>query len=214
MVFITQAGMATFTVIGKGQSAYQHGRLMCTTACMCMAVSFLSRQILPFSVDMHRIAQQMGYIMQLASSCHAGKGMISAAEALKEINLDRLGLKVREFVTFFPSNPGVCEESEPFFVPWNSVVQSIIGTASKEKAVAALITCNGHTVCIMVQENTGGTCFFDPMPGMLLVCNSGSSDIIHKKRQFDVMDMVRDSLVISATDSVNKQFDVTVMCKA
>jgi len=185
--------------VGKGQLAYKNGRLMCTTACMCMAVSFLSGRIGPFSQDRGRLIREIGYVMQLASSGHKGRGMISAGEAMQGIRLDRLGLRMHEFVTIYPACPGRDDE---FFIPWDGVVGRIVQMTPMQSAATALFTCNSHTVCIMVHEDRQRACFFDPMQGKLVL--SGISSI---------MEIVRESLVASMEDAGPQQFDVTLICK-
>lgn len=210
--------MKTFLSEGQLSPLYRpSGTYMCTTACLHFAVACICGRIQTSDCqDAITRRNEIEHIMTLASKSHAGRGMISAFEAVRRMDAERLGLSVQEISCFFhPTGRRRTWERDIQSTPIQDL-PAVLGSAvdellkNKDKkclaaTVCAMVTCNSHTVCVTASCAEEGRekqlAFFDPMP----------SKLVTHMQQSDLVNLLKESFNLFSTRQ--EQMDVTMICK-
>ena len=145
------------------------GRVMCTTACLHMAVAFVTGHII-ITGKQEKIRQRVMEIMHISSRSHANKGVLSVFEALKKVDTKRLGLCVQEFICLHHSATVTKKNDDGIIIQGK---QAIVDKAKSlamhnNTKVAGIITHDNHSICIMYCPSTDRYALFDSMPSKLV----------------------------------------------
>jgi hypothetical protein len=195
-----------------GQHAYAGGTVMCTTACLNFCMACLSRMT-PLhckNTEWHSI---VSLVMRISSKAHGGRGMISAFEAMKNIDTKRLGLRRFEAVCLqgkVPCGPAAVEEGESCIIQWKDLPKLLVRSAGDRRGstACAIVTCNGHSIVIVATAglNSHRFLFFDPQPSRVV------TNIATEQQADTIMQLAEEGLNIRRGIET-EQIDVTVLCK-
>lgn len=170
------------------------GRVMCTTACLHLAVAFLSSHITNNMLD-QQLRRRVVQIMQFSSRCHGSRGILSVHEALQKVDMSRLGLETKEIICLMN---GTDFKEEGFI----HGLEHLAACLSDENA-AAVVTSNSHSVCVMHTKADKNFMFFDPLPSHLIT-NIEMSETMEN--------LVKQALSLTEKTTRNRhQVDVTLI---
>ena len=170
-----------------------HGRYMCTTACLHCSVAFLADHL---NCGGDLLEDRLNNLMSASNKCHNQPGMVSVVEALDGFKVETLGMAMRELI-FVPNSPAT-KDDEDLLQSMQDLPTKML-ERSRDLPTSAIITGNGHTVCLMHSPEQHFS-FFDPFPAMLITG-------LHDKKK--VMSYVLGALRMHRQDA--DQLDVTVL---
>jgi hypothetical protein len=162
------------TVKCKPQCSYQHGENMCSTAAVCMCISMVGKDACGDQ------RARVDRVMNVASKAHqqvkdrGGNELASVADVVKHLRLD--GTKRVDFVEYIICDEGCTETKKTptgYNEPTSCLISSKLLTQCLESrsgtgdVVAAILTCNGHSVC--VSRTNHEYSLFDSGPSFLIV---------------------------------------------
>lgn len=158
------------SIFFSSQNAYSHGTNMCTTACMHVAVGSLCNLVdISGRIHASMLKSRLESIMKLASRAQSHMEtqglprMLSAHELILEcgIDLSKMGIKSQEV---FVVNKQFSQQGDTSccFID----AEKLPSCLREKLPCAAVVTGNGHTVCLLhYAENKFAV--FDSLPGLL-----------------------------------------------
>lgn len=176
------------TFFFQSQAEYQNGGFMCTSACVCMCMMYLGRNVDLQNWAESAISKRIRSVMLMSSHVHSkveklsrshtpvgNPRMFSTFEIFSTLGLtmEKLGVASEELVICssiqtpnkFSRQVPLLHRPDTCFIRLNDLPKCMLSEG--EEPVCCVLTCRGHSIAVL-QDGRGNFSIFDPLPSSLV----------------------------------------------
>jgi hypothetical protein len=153
-------------VKGQPQCSYEHGENMCSTAALCMCVAMVSQEAC------QNVGMLLEHVMGVASNVHQRfkkksiHQLASVADIVKHMDLEDF-MHNTGFHEYIICEGGSTEMNVSCMISRTLFTQCLASHSLGGGVVAAVLTCNGHSVAVSRKHEEYS--LFDSAPSFLMV---------------------------------------------